>query len=88
MNDTFVVGNRDRCRRCQTKHGGNDHTCRVHGRVSEGCCKTSCDPADWVYLLGGHGLVERKNVDLNGWKRENWVWGPGVEVYSLKKVSK
>ena len=37
-----VVGNRDRCGRCRTRHGGNDHLCSVHGPVSRGCCEPIC----------------------------------------------
>ena len=39
--DRYVVGNRDRCGRCKTRHGGNDHLCPVHGTVSRGCCESA-----------------------------------------------
>lgn len=51
--------NHDRCGRCQRYHirmradhtrvyiGGNDHACPVHGTVSPGCCRPTCDPSQW-----------------------------------------
>lgn len=42
------VGNRDHCGKCKVRHGGNNHLCDVHGVVSEGCCTTSCNRADYV----------------------------------------
>jgi len=50
MSTDCVVGNRDRCGRCGARHGGNNHLCRVHGAVSEGCCPTDCEPSEWGWF--------------------------------------
>ena len=50
-----VVGNRDRCGRCGTRHGGNNHHCPVHGAVSEGCCVTPCNPDEWAWVTESNG---------------------------------
>ena len=42
-----VVGNRDACGRCRTKHGGNSRLCPVHGPVGENCCRPLCKPEEW-----------------------------------------
>jgi hypothetical protein len=47
-----VVGNRDRCGRCGAHHGGNSHSCPVHGAVSAGCCESMCNPAEWEFVYG------------------------------------
>jgi hypothetical protein len=58
------VGNRDRCGKCGARHGGNNHLCDVHGRVSDGCCSSSCKPGDYVKVRGE--LKLRAKVDLSG----------------------
>lgn len=60
------VGNRDMCGKCGTRHGGNNHRCDVHGRVSQGCCETSCDVAD--YVIVGFETKLRSEVDLSSAK--------------------
>jgi hypothetical protein len=45
-----MAGNRDQCGRCRVRHGGNDHSCPVHGPVSRGCCVPGCDPDEWALL--------------------------------------
>lgn len=42
--------NRDKCGRCEASHGGNDHSCPVHGAVSEGCCNPLCDKESWIVI--------------------------------------
>lgn len=65
--ETLVVGNRDKCGRCDAIHGGNNHYCHVHGKVSEGCCETPCNSSDYV-RIGGLQAVLRSSVDLSGYK--------------------
>ncbi len=43
----YSAGNRAKCGRCGTRHGGNNHLCPVHGAVSAGCCAPRCNPAEW-----------------------------------------
>lgn len=40
--------NNDTCGRCKARHGGNNHTCPVHGQVSAGCCEPPCNPEEWT----------------------------------------
>lgn len=54
------VGNRDRCGKCKTRHGGNNHLCDVHGVVSQGCCTRSCEPRDYVVI----GKLNKKYPSL------------------------
>lgn len=44
----LVAGNRDKCGRCETRHGGNNHVCPVHGVTSKGCCDPVCNPNEWT----------------------------------------
>lgn len=62
----LIVGNRDRCGRCGTIHGGNNHPCPVHGPVSHGCCETRCDPQEWE-------LQEAPNSPVAGLPQYRWV---------------
>jgi hypothetical protein len=67
-----AVGNNDPCGRCEARHGGNNHSCPVHGRVSKGCCEPSCNPSEWewVYRVGqvnkanGRTATGRKRDEL------------------------
>ena len=59
-----AVGNRDQCGRCGTHHGGNNHSCRIHGAVSQGCCETQCQPQDYVWIDGG--VFEHPDAPDNG----------------------
>lgn len=77
MTSTPVVGNRDHCGRCGTRHGGNNHLCPVHGRVSSGCCEPRCDPAEWTWS-SGVGPVHRIDTDLLVCPH---CQGTGVEVF-------
>ena len=65
-----VVGNRDRCGRCGTRHGGNNHYCPVHGAVSADCCEPVCSNDDWELVVyqwvptpGGRHLGEWQPIE-------------------------
>ena len=75
--------NRDKCGRCRTRHGGNNHLCRVHGAVSSGCCPTNCAPDEWVHVStfdGRAGLHRRDgHPPLTGLVHA--PWSGAVETY-------
>lgn len=55
-----VVGNRDRCGRCGARHGGNNHSCPVHGPVSNGCCQPICNEEEWTWVKGVGAIRNQK----------------------------
>lgn len=82
--------NHDRCGRCHRYHirvradhtrvfiGGNDHSCTVHGPVSPGCCRPSCDPTQWrrvpfTYTAAGEEWVGYRMESLPGADRTTEV---------------
>lgn len=75
MSQDHVVRNRDRCGRCGAIHGGNSHSCPIHGHVSEGCCEPRCNPTEWVSvgerdpkypsLSPGFRAIRRDDIDLS-----------------------
>lgn len=85
-----AVGNNDRCGRCGTKHGGNNHLCPVHDAVSRGCCEPTCNPKHWVVLYyknkSGHTYKTRKankkKTNLTGWVRNGVAFG--LPMYEKK----
>ena len=89
----MIVGNRDRCGRCQTRHGGNNRLCDVHGAVSEGCCPTvgGCNPKEWASLYNmlpngsivNTSKVLKKNVPSH-YKRDGKAFGLDHYTYTLK----
>lgn len=87
------VGNNDACGRCETRHGGNQHYCRVHGPVSRGCCEPSCDKAEWVLMekepeqfVGRAGWLRRDSLP-EGARRVPNSWR-GEEVYAMPREEK
>lgn len=85
----MVVGNRDKCRRCGARHGGNNHLCPVHGAVSEGCCEPLCDKADWLVLKtttpGGLSIsadkIRKQDANLTGYTPDGEGFG-GLPIYT------
>ena len=65
------VANSNKCGFCRTLHGGTNHSCPVHGLVSQGCCETPCDPTEWVWVKGtGHEPKDKTGWEYRlGWHR-------------------
>lgn len=88
----LVVGNKDRCGRCGSRHGGNNRLCPVHGAVSVGCCEPMCKKEDYIVLRdvfanGNTKSIEKvlaASADLTGYEPDGE--GFGLPMYTKGNI--